>query len=173
MFKDDIKSHRLPMPIAARLDIGDWSEDGHGSHEAVDYRINYPVADLQQAYRESCQAMGIQFNHNQNFMQPDGENVYDQICTEYGESYIRKHELAVLYKFGVLTDERLENMGLYQKGDDGICISEAKDLAQIIMYFIAYSMPEDFVFTQDEKLTIPYINGHWGDLNVQFGYGIF
>lgn len=41
------------------------------------------------------------------------------------------------------------------------------------MNFIALSMPEDFTYKLTESEIEP-INGDWnGELNVQFGYGLF
>ena len=61
----------------------------------------------------------------------------------------------------------------YEKDRDRYYVNNLKDCAKLIMNFIALSMPEDFTYKLTESEIEP-INGDWnGELNVQFGYGLF
>ena len=172
-YKDSIKNHKLAKPILTKLAIGDWSGDGHKQSDDIIYHVNYPVRDIQNAYKESCKLTGVQFHHGKNYITPGGEFLYDQILTEYGESHITPEQTTILKKFHVITDEIMHELQLKEISDNEILIEEAKDLATIIMRFIVLSMPDDFIAAQQEKEDIPAINGYQGDLNVQFGYGIY
>lgn len=53
-----------------------------------------------------------------------------------------------------------------------------KGFAELILWFCQQSLPtfkyEDFKEkTRKSKTAIQALNGWWGDLNVQFGYGLF
>lgn len=154
------------------LTIGDWSEDGHGEYDRVPYVANYPVSGIRQAYKDSCRLTGVQFNHNENYMDPSAGNVYGQILTEYGDNYIHKDAVKILREYGVITDGFLERQELKEDGS-GICMVMPEDVADIIMRFIALSMPKDFSWSRVEVDYEP-VNG-WGnrELNCQFGYGIY
>ena len=164
--------NRTTKQIQVFLTIGDWSKDGHGDFEKVYYCVNYPVADIQQAYKDSCKVTGVQFNHNKCHTGKSDGPVYDQILTEYGNDQIRPHEIEALREHKVITDQWLAERQLVES-EQHITVTEPKDVADLIMRFIALSMPDDFVYAELENSGEP-ING-WGDknLNCQFGYGIY
>lgn len=163
---------KLERPNLTKLTIGDWSQDGHESYDEIYYCVNYAVSDIRQAYKDSCRKTGVQFNHNTNYVNPGESNIYDQILTDYENNYIRPYEIEVLREHGVITDEYLNGHGL-EETDDGICITEPEDVADIIMRFIALSMPEDFIYERQVTVCEP-INGWWNsELNASFGYGIY
>ena len=57
--------------------------------------------------------------------------------------------------------------------NDVIGIYKPEDVADIIMRFIATSMPEDFTYKHCQAYPEP-LNGWWnGELDCQFGYGIY
>ena len=163
---------KLETPILTYLTIGDWSEDGHGSYEKVYFKVNYPVDAIQQAYKDSCRKTGVQFNHNENYTGTEKHRIYDQIWTEYDNDAIRPAEGKILREYGVITDEYLTERGLMEE-DSYIINLSPKDAADIIMRFIALSMPKDFCYTE-EKIAAQPINGWWNpNLNCQFGYGLY
>ncbi len=167
---------KLKTPILTRLTLGDWSGDGHEETDQYVFQINYPVADLQQAYKDSCKKVGIQFNHNENYMGTGG-NVYDQIFTEYGDNIIPYEEAALLRAHGILNDDLL-NGSIEEDDEGGIYVTpdgEGKEfVANLIMRFIAASMPADFEYQMAKDFDIEPLNGWWNkNLNVQFGYGLY
>lgn len=164
--------YKLDKLQFVHLTIGDWSEDGHGHYEKHHYEVNYPAESIQQAYKNSCEELGIQFNHNENYMGTEPKTVYDQILTEYGNNTLRPNEIKILRDANILTDQFLEYRNLVETDDHHIILTETKDVADIIMKFISYSMPNDFFYRYHQIESTP-INGWWDDLNVQFGYGIF
>lgn len=172
-YKDSIKDHKLANPILARFAIGDWSGDGHKECNDVTFQVNYPICDIQNAYKESCKLTGVQFNHGKNYITSNGEYVYNQILTEYDEPFITPEQTAILKKFHVITDEIINKLQLKELDDNELIVDDVKQFITILIRFISLSMPDDFVASHVNENKIPYINGHGSDLNVQFGYGIY
>lgn len=172
-YKDRIKDHKLANPIPAKFAIGDWSGDGHRESDDVIFQVNYPICDIQDAYKESCKLTGVQFNHGKNYSTPNGEYAFNQILTEYGEPFITPEQTAILKKFHVITDEIINKLRLREIDDNEFIVDDVKQFVTILIRFISLSMPDDFVASHVNENRIPYINGHGSDLNVQFGYGIY
>lgn len=149
-----------------KIPIGDWSDDGHGKCEVFEIESNYPVKDLQEAYKASCKLTGLQFNHNQNYTGLPEHNQYRterHICTEYEDGSLSEFAIEVLQEHGINLDEILT---------DGEYL-DPNSFARLILEFINLSMPKDWIwkFIENEG---EYLNGFWnGNLNVQFGYGLF
>jgi hypothetical protein len=149
-----------------KIPIGDWSDDGHGKCDIYKIESNYPVGDLQNAYKASCKLTGVQFNHNQDYtgLKPSYRSER-LICTEYEDGSVSSFAQEVFEEFGC-TDKFLLEEGYF----DG-----TKHFTKVLLWFIGLSMPKDWVWNLiAEDDNIPYLNGFWNDnLNVQFGYGLF
>ena len=159
-----------------RIDIvlGDWSDDGHGESEKYPILVNKSKKEMQDAYKASCKALGISFNHNEDFTGLEGS--YDeqrdrQICSEYEDSRLSEHVIEVLREHGC--DVMFNGYNLVDTIEEEEFVSEDM-LVALLMWFIKYSMP-DFEWKKvDEKDSIPTFNGFWDDnLNVQIGYGLY
>lgn len=158
-----------------RLVLGDWSEDGHGILKEVLIECNCnDVVDIQNAYKASCKKLGVQFNDDKDYTGknlPYGDPHF--IWTEYGDSNMSAVAYDILNKAGCFDGIDIE------ENDDGRYYIESiegcvlEEHAKVIMNFISLSMPDDFTY-QIVKNNYPCINGYWnGNLNVQFGYGLF
>lgn len=153
-----------------KLVLGDWSEDGHGISKniLVDCNCNN-VIDIQNAYKESCRRLGVQFNHTEDYT---GKHLQygdpHLIWTEYKEDDMSAIAYDILDKAGCFD-------GIYvEKTDKGrYYIEDLEECARLIMNFIALSMPDNFAY-KIVKENYPCINGYWNkNLNSQFGYGLF
>lgn len=153
-----------------KLVLGDWSEDGHGISKniLVDCNCNN-VIDIQNAYKESCRKLGVQFNHTEDYT---GKHLQygdpHLIWTEYSEDDMSAVAYDILNKAGCFD-------GIYvEKTDKGrYYIEDLEECARLIMNFIALSMPDNFAY-KIVKENHPCINGYWNEnLNSQFGYGLF
>jgi hypothetical protein len=150
------------------ISIGDWSADGHEQCRYFTFKTDIPLKELQDAYRKSCQTSGLAFDHD-TFGYDDPNN----ICCEYEEYQIGAYHLMMLERaFG--------NLPLALEDDekaDGACL-EPEEFAELILWFCKQSLPS-FTYTafkeksNRSKTEQPAFNGWWGDLNVQFGYGLF
>jgi hypothetical protein len=147
--------------------LGDWSKDGHNQSDEILFESNVDVATIRKAYKDSCKLTGVSFNHNEDYTGLERDwQIADKyrIATEYEDNRISKETLDVLSKFG-LTKKLLNDFG-YQ--EDGLC----KDsFVKLWIWFVKLSNPN--IELKRIKEEIPYINGYWGDLNVQFGYGLY
>lgn len=153
---------RLNEMIQTSIVIGDWSDDGHGCSEEFYYMVNYALSDIRQAYKDSCEKTKVFFHDNQDTYkrQRNGE-IFCELC-EYEQSTLSKEAFDILKNYKLL--EYAEDIEQ--------AIETAEDLANLIMNFIALSMPKDFVFVSCDRPEP--INGYWNkELNEQFGYGFY
>lgn len=147
------------MRYLMKLNIGDWSDDGHGKCRSVIYSVDHPVHYVQLAYKVSCKITGIQFNHNEDYTggKCKGYGDWNQLCTEYEDSTIMDKAFVVLKR-------HIHNLNEFVSEDGAV-----EDFENLWWAFIKISLPD----LQYEEVKIDNINGYWGDLNVQFGYGLF
>lgn len=143
------------------LTIGDWSDDGHGKYDDFVVVVNKELKEIQEAYRNSCEKSGFRFHNN--------DNKHIPLLTEYQEYAIKGEYFKELVDLGFNPDVLEED--LHGDYTSDYCTS-ANDLANIMMWFISLSL-EDFEYEFVPKERLPAINGWWGDLNHQFGYGIY
>ena len=153
-----------------KLVIGDWSDDGHGKCEDFLFEVNKPLEEIQQAYRDSVVLTGTKFHHNQDGSIPtDLEAKALAILTDYEEYRIPVEALDRLKTQGL---ELSFEYGLEDWEDDGDSgVNGPEGVATLIMWFIKLSLPGlEYKLIKDD---VPSINGWWGNLNHQFGYGVF
>lgn len=161
-----------------KLNIGDWSKDGHSQSESIIFNTNKSVEEIQQAYKASCKLTGLSFNHNEdytelnlNWQHPE----YDdrKIATEYESSEISKLAEEILLKHGIDVWEGYD-MNVYNKKEDLAPIDGVDHFVELWIKFVKLSLPDLILERIEEKEIIPSINGYWNkNLNCQFGYGLF
>lgn len=157
-----------------KVNIGDWSGDGHSQNEQFIIESNHSVDELQKAYKKSCKLTGIQFNRNEDYtgLKPETypHEEYDSrlVCTEYEESIISPLALKILKKFKVPLPEQDEEI----EEEEKYYAEGPEKFLNILMNFIGLSLKGlEYQIVGEE---LPYLNGNWNkDLNVQFGYGLF
>lgn len=147
--------------MKVKLNLGDWSEDGHGKCDSLILEVNKDVSEIRQGYKDSCKLVGVQFNHNENYagLQRTSRTPL-HIWTEYEDSYISEEAMECLIESGLFKDE------------EEYCQKYEDYPERLIMDFIKLSLPDlEYEFLDDE---IPSINGFWNDeLNCQIGYGLY
>jgi hypothetical protein len=107
---------------------------------------------------------GVSFNHSEDYTERgrdwrEAENY--QIATEYEDCSMNQTVYGILSPL-ISIDDYLE------EGDDGYYI---EDFEGLWWAFVKLSLPD--VTYKLQKDEIPNINGYWGELNCQFGYGLF
>ena len=70
------------------LVLGDWSDDGHGKTDKILLESNKPVEEVQEAYRNSCKLMKIDFHDHD-----------DGICVNYEQNSLTVEQVNVLKSF--------------------------------------------------------------------------
>lgn len=136
------------------VNIGDWSDDGHGKTDTFLFESNYPVDHLQKAYKKSVKTTGLELS---------------DVCREYEEDKINEDDFAKLKKLGCSMDLMSPDADV---GDYGGASPNPEGLAEIMMWFVGLSMPEDFTCKRMAN-DVANFNGYWGDLNLSFGYGLY
>ena len=151
-----------------KLELGDWSEDGHKISEAFLFDCNYDIHMIRQAYKDSCKKLGVTFNYNEDYTGLGlGYGSERQVWTEYEESSISETAFEILNNFNCFDEvEWFEEDGAYY-------VNGSKDSAKLIMNFIALSMPEDFRYKLTREPRVESINSWNDELSQQFGYGLF
>lgn len=151
-----------------KLVLGDWSDDGHGKYKEHIFEVNHTVEEVQQAYKDSCKLVGVQFSHNEDYTEGQLGNKFRgpyQICTEYEDSSVKIEAYERLIASGIPKDLFDE----VESDDKEVYLDCFEDLW---WEFVKLSLP-DLVY-KEIKNDIPPINGWWNkNLNVQFGYGLF
>lgn len=153
-----------------KLTLGDWSGDGHARHEDFFLLSNYDIHRIHSAYKESCKRTGIIFHSAAGARYYNllpgidlAEEPWREVWGEYNENWICPEAERILLNDGIIRKEEIPETGLYS----------TEQAFEIIMRFIALSMPEDFTFEQIvfEAASINAENN--GELNVTMGYGLF
>ena len=151
-----------------KLELGDWSEDGHKISESFLFDCNYDIHKIRQAYKDSCKKLGVGFNCNEDYTGLGlGCRSERLIWTEYHESEISETAFEILNNSGCFKEVD------FYKEDGVYYIEERKDCAKLIMNFIALSMPKDFRYKLVKERKVESINSWNHELRQHFGYGLF
>ena len=143
------------------MPIGDWSADGHGRCEEVDFISNYDVHALRDAYKKSVVSIGISFDSDTN------RGIARQICTNYEQAEVPAEVMKQLAALGYNVPKDILTK-------DGSGLYHPEEFCKLILWFIGISMPDDWKWEIKKQPKKVYLNGWWNDeLNVQFGYGLF
>lgn len=163
-----------------KVPVGDWSNDGHNQSQDFYVYCNYPAEMMRQAYKDTCKKIGLQLNHNTNYTGIDGlgYRTWRNLLTEYEESRISEEAVEILLNHGFkFKESELSNDEFEYHDGQFMAISSASastdTVFNLFMWFISYSMPEDFEW-EELDLTAEPIVGYWCEgLNQQIGYGVF
>ena len=84
-----------------KLELGDWSEDGHKISESFLFDCNYDIHKIRQAYKDSCKKLGVAFNYNEDYTGLGlGHRSERLIWTEYQESEMSETAFEILNNSG-------------------------------------------------------------------------
>jgi len=140
--------------MKVKLNLGDWSQDGHNLTKVVILEVNKTVKEIQDAYRKSCKDSGVELH---------------ELCSEYNDDVIDRETIEKLNNFGIDTLSWVHDS--YEVDNDDDVYFNILGFRDLILDFIKVSLPDlTYEIVEDD---IPNINGFWGDLNVSFGYGLF
>lgn len=159
-----------PLQYKIKVNIGDWSNDGHGYNEVYVFDSNYDVNALRVAYKQSCELVGVQFNHNTNYTDDESKSRHGTpyyICTKYGDASVSEEAATLLLEKGL-------DVADYSMQHDEI-LYDADCILNLILDFIKLSLQDlelnEGAFRKSDLINMDTLNS--GDLNHQFGYGVF
>lgn len=133
------------------LIIGDWSGDGHSMSETILFEVNKTEQEINEAYKNSCRLVGIQFNSRPNYTNLTPKDYRDNdiyVMCDYEDNTLSENAYNKLSKFIDIDD------------NDGF---NSESLALLIMKFISLSLT-DFQY-KIVRTNYPNMKG--------FGYGLF
>lgn len=87
-----------------KIEIGDWSGDGHGISEIVEITANRTIDDLKQLYKKSCELTGLQFttNGDESGRNRNWEEMSKwKVLQEYQEDKITEFQKNEFAKYGI------------------------------------------------------------------------
>lgn len=158
-----------------KVPVGDWSNDGH--KQCVDYYVkaNYSVSEMIQAYKDTCKKIGLQMNHNTDYTGIESKSSWKNwryLLTEYEQNSISEDAIEILQNHG-FNFNKMEDIDLDSDGNVTSAFFNSEDVVKLFMWFISYSMPEDFYYKPFIIEAEPIV-GYWNnELNHQIGYGVF
>lgn len=162
------------------LNVGDWSGDGHEKHDRILVESNLPVAEVQQAYKDSCKLTGVQLNGNEDYtgIKRDWMTAREvQLLTEYEESKITPKQFEVLQKHGLKSEMIAKWNGeddAEETAEGGYYIYGVDAYVKFWIWFTSLSNKKLKITEIPDDKNIPNINGYWDkNLNAGFGYGIY
>jgi len=158
-----------------QITIGDWSDDGHDKKEHFIFVSNKTTEELQKGYLASCDKTGYTFGTNVNV----NGNVTPKarLLNAYEDSYLSPEVVDDLMKFGLPDPRDGNNLGgphrMYEDmfSDEHGQVFFPEGCFHLVMWFISISLPD--LEYEMKKSEIEQVNGYWGNLNQQFGYGCF
>lgn len=171
-----------------KLNVGDWSKDGHNISEQVLLLCNKEVFQIQEAYKNSCKLVGLQFNNNEDYTELtrdiQGYDKYKKLqslilLNEYTNNYLNNYQIDLLSKykgFSELFNEIVyfEDYYYHSEEDDKLYIDNSRNFTKLFMWFVGLSLDSLVWEFYEKEDNIPNINGYWDkNLNVTIGYGIF
>jgi len=135
--------------------LGDYSNDGHGHSEDFHMIANYPVEQIETAYKIACNKLSFDF--------------CQECCTEYEQFYIKPEYTKILVDKGIIEEEYVNKSERYYP-------TEAYSLAE------SCSTTEEFIdiFNKIVQLVLPDFEMKERDLEEKClrplegaGYGLF
>lgn len=141
------------------VNIGDWSDDGHGQCCPIVIMGSHDVQEVQDAFISAATRLGfLDGNVHPNFI----------ICNEYGDSSILEEWVEDLHTAGIIVNDILELHGTEYHFNE-----KAKGMAHLIMRIAQLDLP-GFVYEIPTAVKLPNFNGFWSPkLNTSIGYGLF
>lgn len=153
-----------------KLELGDWSGDGHRLSESFLFDCNYDIHKIRQAYKDSCKKLGIAFNYKEDYTGLSLSLASERlIWTGYQESSISQTAFDILNNAKCFHGVKVK----YIEEESSYFVYGIEDGAKFIMNFIAFSMPEDFRYKLTKEPKVESINSWNDELSQQFGYGLF
>jgi hypothetical protein len=143
----------VPVTHCFKVNIGDWSQDGHNQCTMRKVETSVPVEQVQDAFISAATRLQLlTANKHGTF----------KICAEYEDTNIDDETIELFVSNGIdVTDVIREN----------VFIDGATSMVHLVMRIAQLDLPFEYALV--ENLT-PNFNGFYNDkLNISIGYGLF
>lgn len=145
------------MSYTFKVNIGDWSDDGHGRNEVIVIESTEPNEKVQDAFCSAGKRIGVIVNDR--FI----------IAEDYEDYRLSNEHAQLLTDAGVQFEDILYNDGTEEE-PDYMFEGGAESMAQLVMRIAQSELDFDYKITTD---SVPNFNGYWGRNNISIGYGLF
>lgn len=141
-----------------RLVIGDWSNDGHGAKEFVDFLCTHSEKAIKKAYFAAIKKGGVSLHDDHK------GTVKHVVCCDCDDSTLTKEARDALIALGI----DMSKIGHDQDDGGGGFYLSYDDIAVLFMEMVKTQIA-DFDYQQTKTKAL---NGYWSeDFNIGFGYG--
>lgn len=142
------------------LELGDWSNDGHGRTEKIIMTSNYPVENVCDAYLKAVKQSGVAVHAHSNTRKS-----FNCLCEEYERNQFSWDEASGLEKIGI-TKKKLH--GIITQFENKLFSPSTEEFANLFMEMAKTQLPLlKWSHVEDKTETVQdYITGF-------FGYGLF
>lgn len=159
-FEDSTPDFDTPKELI-RITLWDWSSDWHCHSSDYYFDSNYSNEELQEAYKNSCKIIGVQFNHTEDFTWKELW-YWDEalIWTEYEDSWLSDFARESLRKAWI--DEKY--LVDYFSSDKAI---------DLLIEFLKISLPSLTLTVWKKSDEAKNFNWWWWDLNIWIWYWLY
>ncbi len=134
-----------------KINIGDWSGDGHGYVERIIVQTTELTEDIKDAFISSATDLGLLVRDR--FL----------ICDDYADNCLKKEHQDILIKHNIKFADLIDS-------EDNSFI-DSKALACLVLRIAQIKLPFEYKFITE---TMTDFNGFWNSkLNTSIGYGIY
>jgi len=143
-----------------KIEIGDYSGDGHNISEVVELLCNRTIQELEVLYKKSCELTGLQFTSNgdESGRNRDWQEMGKwKVLQEYQEHELTNFQIEEFEKHGIVVDDSnfkwqtnrfanlfLRFLRLSDKELEWKFLEEKEEKEEILQLFIGYGIYDDF-----------------------------
>ncbi|EBS4516538.1 hypothetical protein DQT32_03845 [Salmonella enterica subsp. enterica serovar Braenderup] len=145
------------MSYKFKVNIGDWSDDGHGRNDVIVVESTEPNEKVQDAFKTAGKKIGV-IEHDR-FV----------IAEDYEDYRLREDHAEFLKDAGVEFEDILYNDGTDEE-PDYMFEGGSEAMVHLVMRIAQTELDFEYKIVND---SIPNFNGYWGRNNISIGYGLF
>lgn len=152
------------MKYEHSLVVGDWSDDGHGKSNLINFKCSHDRKEIIEAYIEITRSANTGFHDS-------SESGYISMLRDYEDHIITQESIDRLTNSGVVFPDGYWE-GFEQEGE-GYWICDEEPIVEIFLMIVKAHI-NDLKYEVFELRHPKTINGYWqNDFNHSFGYGIY
>lgn len=152
------------MSFDFRVNIGDWSNDGHNQSDAIIIRSSHEVGEVQDAFITAARKIGVLSN-----------DTYPRflIADDYDDNRLSDEHQEELTSAGVVWDDLvyIDDRTTPYSVAGAAYIEDAYSMTHLLMRIAQTELQFTYEIVED---SLPNFNGFWDEkLNVSMGYGLY
>lgn len=153
----DVGKIKLMNKTVFKLEMGDWSDDGHGKTKTAVFETNVSVEYLREMYFTNKEVYG---------------DILEYYCSEYGEYTISTEDIEEIEESGIIISDKMKE----DARENGEAYVDADDMIDWFIQFMKLGNPslELNQITQPKMPTFHFYGYDEKQRHISFfGYGTF